>query len=381
MVSSSHCLSFRRLTAAVVWVLIAPALLLLFEGYTPKHATGAVSAASGSQYGYIFRFDPSTQTFTTIPIPLPGSRPVGIVTVNESGRQNIWFTQSDANLIGRLIYTDTVNYSFISYTIPTTNSFPLNLTSSGDSIWFTEHAGNKIGRIIHATGVITEYDVPTANSGPADIDAAPDGSLWFSEQAGNKLGRLNPATGEIAEYVDTAQTPPSPHQPYGVFVQDNTHIWIAEPRRPDGKGWATLLQLSPSLTWLHFNIGAETGPHDLAVDGDYPSGIPWVLERSTRRICEIVIGTLAGCLYHHPISPTAGVPTAIAIESSNRRWFTKSDVGQLGLMTGRGGITTFSEYPLPVVDLWPQGLDIADDGGIWIVAGPRYQLYLPIVQR
>lgn len=370
-----------RLVVKLVLILIAPALLLLFGGYAPDRATQGAGTTPGDQHGYIFRFNPSTETFNTIPIPLPGSRPTGIVAVNEGGRQNIWFTQSDANLIGRLIYTDTVNYSFISYTIPTANSLPLNLTSSGDSIWFTEYTGNKIGRIVRATGAITEYIVPTANSGPADIDAAAGGDIWFSEQTGNKLARLNPATGTINEYMDSTQTPPSPYQPYGVFVQDNSHIWVAEPRRPNGDGLATLLQLSPGLSWLHFTTGVETGPYDLAVDGPYPGGTPWVLERIARRICEIVPGTLAGCLYHHAISPTPGIPTAIVIESSNRRWFTKSDVGQLGRMTGRGGLTAFDEYPLPVADLWPQGLDIADDGSIWIVAGPQYRLYLPIIKK
>jgi streptogramin lyase len=381
MALSSHDVSLPRLVRKLALALIALALLYLFAGPASDQATQQASAAFEGQRGYIFRFDPNTQTFTPIPIPLLGNQPVGVVAVNEGGRQNIWFTQSDAHLIGRLIYTDTVSYSFISYTIPTANSLPLNLTSSGDSIWFTEHMGNKIGRLVRATGAITEYSVPTANSRPADIDAAPDGSLWFSEQAGNKLARLNPTTGVITEYADATQTPPSPYQPYGVFVQDSNRIWIVEPMRPDGNGWTVLLQLSPSLSWLHFNIGAGTGPYDLAVDGAYPWGTPWVLERSTRRICEIVIGTLAGCLYHHPISPTPGVPTALVIESSNRRWFTKSDVGQLGLMTGRGGLVTFNEYPLPIAGLWPQGLDIADDGSIWIVAGPRYQIYLPIIQR
>jgi streptogramin lyase len=90
---------------------------------------------------------------------------------------------------------------------------------------------------------------------------------------------------------------------------------------------------------------------------------------------------LAGCLYHHSITPTSGVPTAMVIDSSHRRWFTKSDVGQLGLMTGSGGLVMFDEYPLPVAGLWPQGLDVAADGSVWIVAGPRQQFYLPIVQK
>ena len=39
---------------------------------------------------------------------------------------------------------------------------------------------NQIGRITTA-GVITEFPIPTAGSGPAGIAAGPDGNLWFTE--------------------------------------------------------------------------------------------------------------------------------------------------------------------------------------------------------
>ena len=34
-------------------------------------------------------------------------------------------------------------------------------------------------------GKIREFAVPTANSGPLDITAGPDGNLWFTEDANN----------------------------------------------------------------------------------------------------------------------------------------------------------------------------------------------------
>ena len=41
-------------------------------------------------------------------------------------------------------------------------------------------SGNKIGQITTA-GVITEFPIPTASSGPYGIAAGPDGNLWFTE--------------------------------------------------------------------------------------------------------------------------------------------------------------------------------------------------------
>jgi len=322
------------------------------------------------QQGYIFRFLPSTGVFSgTFPIPLPGSRPIGVAAVAGTGHQDIWFTLSDANLIGRLIYTDTAHTSFVTYTIPTANSIPLNVTYSGGAVWFTEYAGNRIGRLDPATGVIIEYIVPTANSGPADIGAAPDGTLWFSEQTGNKLGSLNPISGTLTEYSDPGTQ--SPQQPYGIFVQNDNTIWVTEPNR----GWVS--RLIPPNGWSPVGIGAGTYPYDLAVDG---VGIPWVLERGINGICGIITGTLQGCLYQYPIPAPASAPAAIVIENNTSRWFTESGANQLGHMTGPPNVA-FQEYPLPVPGLWPQGLALASDGSLWIAAQPRQQLYQPLIFR
>jgi hypothetical protein len=43
------------------------------------------------------------------------------------------------------------------------------------------------------SGKIREFAVPTANSGPLDITAGPDGNLWFTETSGNNIGRITPA--------------------------------------------------------------------------------------------------------------------------------------------------------------------------------------------
>jgi hypothetical protein len=39
-------------------------------------------------------------------------------------------------------------------------------------------------------GSITEFPVPTTDSGPNVIDAGPDGNLWFTETDANQIGRL-----------------------------------------------------------------------------------------------------------------------------------------------------------------------------------------------
>ncbi len=63
-------------------------------------------------------------------------------------------------------------------------------------------AAGKIGRITPA-GVLTEFTVPTANSGPRALAAGTDGNIWFSEYKAGKIGRVTPK-GVITEFSPAA---------------------------------------------------------------------------------------------------------------------------------------------------------------------------------
>src|SRR5262249_51788731 len=56
---------------------------------------------------------------------------------------------------------------------------------------------SRIGRITPA-GIVSQFDVPTSDGGPAGIAAGPDGALWFAEQRAGKVGRLEPDRSLIA---------------------------------------------------------------------------------------------------------------------------------------------------------------------------------------
>ncbi len=87
------------------------------------------------------------------------------------------------------------------FIVPTAKSGLGGITAGPDgNLWFTEEGtiqngkfigGNQIGRIT-PSGIITEFALPTANSGPTGITAGPDGNLWFTEFNGNKIGWISP---------------------------------------------------------------------------------------------------------------------------------------------------------------------------------------------
>ena len=93
------------------------------------------------------------------------------------------------------------------FAVPTANSGPRALAAGPDgNIWFSEYRTSKIGRIT-PSGRITEFRMPRPNAGPGDITAGADGAMWFVElngadgQAtdGNRVGRIT-MDGEVTEF-------------------------------------------------------------------------------------------------------------------------------------------------------------------------------------
>jgi streptogramin lyase len=80
--------------------------------------------------------------------------------------------------------------SITEFAIPTSQSGLAEITAGPDgNLWFVESFGNQIGRI-SPSGTITEFAIPTASSQPEGITAGPDGNLWFTERGGDQIGRI-----------------------------------------------------------------------------------------------------------------------------------------------------------------------------------------------
>jgi hypothetical protein len=98
----------------------------------------------------------------------------------------LWFTEFGGNRIGRITTAGVIT----EYTVPTAASGPSVIAAGPDgALWFSEYDGNKIGRVT-TSGAFAEYSIPTASGAPVGIVAGPDGALWFAEQGGNKIGQL-----------------------------------------------------------------------------------------------------------------------------------------------------------------------------------------------
>jgi virginiamycin B lyase len=97
----------------------------------------------------------------------------------------------------RVVVADTGFVNYISYWTSPSKEFPTTLPGEiivdkeGD-VYFPQHGGNRISVIDNATGVMTEYEIPTGPLSTAlFITASDDGKIWFTEWAANKIGYLD----------------------------------------------------------------------------------------------------------------------------------------------------------------------------------------------
>jgi hypothetical protein len=138
------------------------------------------------------------------------------------------------------------------------------------NLWFTERNANQIGRITTA-GVVTEFVIPTAASQPEGIAAGPDGNLWFTERNGNKIGRITAGgaffTLTPCRVVDTRNPVGPLGGPALVANTDRTFPVAGQCGIPSGAK-----AIAATLT--------VTGPTDLGDLRAYPAGAPLPLASS-----------------------------------------------------------------------------------------------------
>ena len=146
-------------------------------------------------------------------------------------------------------------------------------------MWFTENLANKIGRI-DGNGVITEFDIPTPDSGPAGIVRGFDGSqelMYFTEARGNKIASIA-ITGQVTEHpIPTPNSSPTDL----IFDDFEQAIWFTE-RNPGKLGW-----MSTDGDFKEFALPGSAKPESLVIDpGQFPFGPMsiWYLDGTNRRV-------------------------------------------------------------------------------------------------
>jgi virginiamycin B lyase len=124
------------------------------------------------------------------------------------------------------------------------------------NLWFTENNAQKIGKIT-PTGTITEYAIPPdpGNVDPESITNGPDGALWFTSES--ELGRIT-TSGSLTSLPPEASLVGF----YAIVTGPDGNLYYSG--GPDGSGY--IVQQNPSGPYVRFSAPAFPG----AVDGFQP---------------------------------------------------------------------------------------------------------------
>ncbi len=253
------------------------------------------------------------------------------------------------------------------YQIPTAASGPQSIATGPDgALWFTE--SNTIGRIT-TSGTFTEYPLPGQGSDPFAITAGPDGAMWFTEAYHLKIGRITTA-GVITEFP----------LPAGIDIGESPII-----TGPDGALWFTVGSNIGRMTTagvftqyvvpINVNGGLATGTANGITAG--PDGAVWFTEDYAGTIGRITTDGVVSqfALPGGPSSVSGLSPEAITAGPDGALWLTELYFyGAGGYTIGRittGGI--FSQYAVP---------NASQDGGVpggqSITTGPDGALYFGV---
>jgi len=257
------------------------------------------------------------------------------------------------------------------------NAEPYRIVYGGGRVWFTERAGNKIGRIDAATGVVTEFDVPTPNAKPSGIDVLPGNpdTVWFTEAAagpgGIAVGRLV-VTG-TTDFLCT-EFPLSPGvpvlSPEALRIQDLDDIWFTDP------GTARLYLFTPALyppddKWAPTNTKDcwSSQPKGLSVGGN---GGVWVAYQGCHGLKQLFISTIQFWdIFHLP--GTTSQPYEVAA-GTDTIWYSQPGadrVGGLYMWNSHSGVFGVSTL---LAGSRPNGIALDGDGCLWVAESGRARL-------
>jgi len=276
-------------------------------------------------------FDPHTQQFQQITPPHGRS---GIMGVTVASDDTIWFAEQYANYIGHY-FPDTgqfKTYQLPVLTVPdpglpgktlTLPSAPNDLVlDKQGNIWFTELNANALGRLSIQSGQTQQYSLTTTKTtqalNPYGITIDPQGNIWFTEASTNHIGRLNPKTGLISYYSMQGSSTPL------MEIAADAHGII----------WATsfssglLLSFNPkTATFTPYYAPSSGGLYGITIT---PAGQVWVTITAANAIANL--DPTANRFIDYVIPSSGSLPLGVVLGANDSLWFTEAGSNKIGML-------------------------------------------------
>ncbi|HWY28432.1 MAG TPA: hypothetical protein VNW25_04140, partial [Candidatus Sulfotelmatobacter sp.] len=196
------------------------------------------------------------------------------------------------------------------YQIPSSNSGPEAIISAPNQVfWFTEFNAGKIGELFGQNGTIHDFKANTTEVvEPASLAMDKQGRVWFSDTSGHgSIWMYNPATTVFRRF----NTITANSFPLSIFIDQANNTWFTEVTA-DKIGEI----LYPSYTMAEYPFPSGSGPAGIA----HQTGTPllWIAETYSNRIAKFNMTDHTS----HEFTPSQTIysPLGIVLDQSSNIW-------------------------------------------------------------
>ncbi len=285
------------------------------------------------------------------PIQGEGGDPLGIASGAGSDK-NVWFTLSSNN-IGMINPSDTAA-GVTQYRIPTDNSGDGPIAAGPDgNYWFFEETAGQFGVINPSNGLITEIPLLSISNPQVNgLAAGPNGYLWFTVTSPSQIGEINTANDQITLFP--TKTPEA--GPYGIVEGPDGNMWFTE------AGANQIGMINPTTHAMHEYAIDSSGTDSAEGITVGPDHNLWLTLEGADEIA--VMSPATGALLHeYPVTTGAG-PNSIALGPDGNLWFTESKTQNVATITTAGTVTPFATNSNSGD---PYGITSGSDGNLWFI--------------
>jgi len=214
--------------------------------------------------------------------------------------------------------------------------------------------------------IITEFQIPTSDSGPEAIIAGPNNRFWFTEFNAGKIGVLFGQNGIIHDFKANA----TGVEPDSLAMDMRGRIWFSDP-----SGQGSVWMFNPNtIVFRRFSTNtANSFPLFIFID---QTGNVWFTEVTGNRIGEILYPGNVMVEYLLP-TPDSG-PAEVAYQNgTSLLWITESYANRIA----RFNMTdhTFQEFTPSQPVNSPVGVVLDRAGNVWIAehGGSSVDVFFP----
>jgi len=204
-----------------------------------------------------------------------------------------------------------------------------------------------------STSIITEFQLPTSNSGPEAIISGPNQTFWFTEFNAGKIGELFAQNGTVHDFKANA----TGVEPDSLAMDRLGRIWFSDP-----SGQGSVWMFNPNtMVFRRFNT-TTTNSFPLFIFMDQANNT-WFTEVTGNKIGEILYP--GNTMVEYPLPSTDSGPAEMAFQNgASLLWITETYANKIAKfnMTDH----TFQEFTPSQPVNSPVGIVLDPPGDVWI---------------